>query len=144
MQKSWLERHPRWKIPLGLVILLFLMVVFGGAVMAIVTASFRSSEVYQGALSAARENELVRRQFGSPIVPAWLVSGQLNVRGSTGNADLSIPFSGPKGEGAIRAVAFKAGGAWHYTCLEVHVEGQDATINLLRVAAPVGETPDSD
>ena len=143
MKRSWLEQNPRWKIAVGFLTLLFLLIAFGGLVMIGVTASFRGSEVYQQALAAAAENHLVRREIGDPIQPSWFVTGQLNVSGSTGNADLSIPVSGSKGRGVIRAVAFKAEGIWRFTYLQVNVAGQGATINLLMVA-PTEPQPDRD
>jgi len=93
LKRGWLELHPLWKIPLGCLILILLIVVFGGVVMTIVTASFRGSDVYKQALAKATENNDVRARLGEPIRPAWLVSGQLNVSGSTGKANSLPPSS---------------------------------------------------
>lgn len=132
--RAWLERHPLWKIPLGLLTLVVLMAVFGVGVMSIVTASFRSSYVYQQATAKARDNAEVRQRFGEPVRPAsWLISGQLQVNGSTGNANLSIPISGPKAKGVIRAVGYKSAGVWKFTSLQVYVEGSPECIDLLLV-----------
>ncbi len=136
MKRSWLERNPYWKTPLGFLTLVFLFGLFFAIMMTVVTASFRGSDVYQQALSQAAANSQVSEQIGEPIKPAWLVSGQLNVRGSGGNADLSIPISGPRGKGSIHAVANKTAGAWHFTYLQVTVEGQPASIDLLSVQSP--------
>jgi hypothetical protein len=46
LQRSWLEKHLGWKIPLGALILILLVVSFGGIVMTIITSSFRHSDVY--------------------------------------------------------------------------------------------------
>jgi hypothetical protein len=116
--------------------LLFLIAVFGLLTMAIVSASFRSSDVYKQALAKAAEDRQVRDRIGEPIHAAWVVSGELHVNGSTGNANLSIPISGPRGKGMIRAVAFKSGGAWQFTNLQVHVEGQSESIDLLSIQPP--------
>ena len=137
MQKNWLEQHPRWKIPLGFLILLLLIVVFGGVVMTIVTASLRSSDVYKQAMAKAAENLQVRDEIGEPMKPAWLISGQLNVSGRTGKANLSIPISGPHGKGVIRALANKSG-VWRFTYLQVHVDGQPENIDLLSIQPPRG------
>jgi hypothetical protein len=131
MQKSWLEQHPRWKIPLGALILILLIVVFGGIVMTVVTTSFRRSDVYKQAMARASESLQVREQFGEPLEIAWLISGNLNVTGSTGRANLSIPVSGPRGRGVIRAVANKTGGVWRFSCLQVCVSGQSTCTDLL-------------
>jgi hypothetical protein len=136
MEKSWLDRHPRWKIPAGFLTLILLIVVFGGIVMLIVMASFHGSDVYKQAVAKAAESPEVRAQIGEPIQPAWLIAGDLHVSGSSGNANLSIPISGPRNRGKIRAVAFKSGGVWRFTFLQVNVEGQAGCIDLLSVRPP--------
>ena len=137
MQKSWLERHPHWMIPLGFLTLLVLIVLFGGAVMTIVTTMFRNSDVYREAMIRAAADPQVRERMGEPIQAAWLISGDLHVSGSTGGANLSIPISGPRGKGVIRAVASKAGGVWRFNYLQVNVVGRSEPIDLLSVQPPV-------
>jgi len=136
MQKSWLERHPHWKIPLGFLTLLVLIIVFGGVVMTIVTTTFRNSDVYREAVTRAGADAQVLEQMGEPIQAAWLISGDLHVSGSTGNANLSIPVSGSRGKGVIRAVASKTGGVWRFTYLQVQVNGRSEPIDLLSVQPP--------
>ena len=136
MQKSWLERHPHWKIPLGFLTLLVLIIVFGGVVMTIVTTTFRNSDVYREAVTRAGADAQVLEQMGEPIQAAWLISGDLHVSGSTGSANLSIPISGPRGKGVIRAVASKTGGVWRFTYLQVQVNGRSEPIDLLSVQPP--------
>ena len=133
MQKSWLEQHPRWKIPLGCLTLIFLIGVFVTVLLTIITTSFHSSDVYQQAMAKATENLQVREQIGEPVQSAWFITGQLHVNGSSGNADFSIPISGPRGKGLIRAVAYKTGGIWRFTYFQVSVEGQPGNIDLLSV-----------
>jgi Cytochrome oxidase complex assembly protein 1 len=136
VRNSWLEQHPHWKIPLGCLTLVLLIALFGLILMTIVTSAFRSSDVYKQAIAEAGENPQIKDQIGEPIKVAWLVSGQMNVSGSTGSASLSIPITGPKGKGKIRAVAFKSGGVWRFTLLQVNVEGKSETIDLLSVQPP--------
>ena len=94
LRRSWIEQHPNWKIPLGCLTLFLLIAVFVLCLMAVITSAFRSSDVYKQAVAKAGENQQVRNLIGEPVKPAWLISGQLNVSGSTGNANLSIPISG--------------------------------------------------
>jgi cytochrome oxidase complex assembly protein 1 len=136
MKKSWLERRPLWKIPLGFLTLLLLIGVFGSVVMTIITTSFHNSEAYKQAVAKASENSQVREAIGEPIHPAWLVSGQLNVTGSTGNANLLIPISGPRGRGSIRAVATKSRNVWRFTDLQVNIKGRSESIDLLSIQPP--------
>jgi hypothetical protein len=136
MQKSWLEQHPRWKIPLGCLTLIFLIGVFVTALLTIITTSFRSSDVYKQAMAKATEDLQVREQIGEPVQSAWILRGQLHVNGRSGDADLSIPISGPRGEGLIRAVAYKTEGVWRFTYLQVCITGQSGNIDLLSVQPP--------
>lgn len=113
-----------------------LLGVFAVVVVTVVTMSFRHSEVYEQAMAPASANSQGREQIGEAVKPAWFISGQLNVSGSTGNANLSIPISGPRGKGAIRVVANQTGGVWRFTDLQVTVEGQPASIDLLSIQPP--------
>jgi hypothetical protein len=137
IRKGWLELHPQWKIPLGGVILVLLVGGFGIVVMTAMMATYHRSEVYQQAVAKAVENPQVQAEIGEPLRPAWLISGDLHVGGSTGNANLSIPISGPRGRGVIRAVAVKNGGVWRFTYLQVNVAGQRAGIDLMSIQPPL-------
>jgi hypothetical protein len=136
IKRSWIEQNPLWKIPLGCLTLILMIGVCGLVVMTIVMGSFHNSDVYKQALAQAEANLQIREQIGEPMKPGWLISGQLNVTGSTGNANLSIPISGPRGSGRIRAVAYKSGEIWRFTCLQVDVSGRSETIDLLSVQPP--------
>lgn len=139
MQRSWLERNARWKIPLGCLMLFLLVGTFVTVLIAVIMASFHNSVAYQQALAKASENQQVRNLIGEPIQPGWFSSGTINVNGSTGNADLSIPISGPRGKGTIRAVA-KKNGVWNFTWLQVTIEGRPQPVDLL---AGQGSPPDN-
>ena len=136
MKKSWLEQNPYWKIPFGCLTLIFLIALFVVVLMTVITTSLRNSDVYKQALAQAASNSQVRLQIGEPLKPAWLLSGQLNVSGSTGNANLSIPISGPRGKGTIRAIANKTGRVWRFTYLQISVDGHPASIDLLSIQPP--------
>jgi len=136
LKKSWLERRPLWKIPLGCLILFLLIGIFGSIVMTIITTTFHNSDVYKQALAKAVENSQVRGAIGEPIHPGWFVSGQLNVSGGIGSADLLIPISGPRGLGSIRAVASKNRGVWRFADLQVNIKSRSETIDLLSVQPP--------
>jgi amino acid transporter len=131
IKKSWLERNPLWKIPLGCLTLFVLIAAFGIILMTVITSSFRQSDVYKLAIAQATANPQVREQIAEPIKPDWLISGELNVSGSSGKANLVIPVSGPRGRGSIQAVAQKSGGVWRFTFLQVDVVNQSTGIDLL-------------
>jgi Cytochrome oxidase complex assembly protein 1 len=136
MRKGWLDQHPRWKIPGGCLILILLIGGFVTVLLTVITTSFHNSDVYKQATSRAIENPQVRAALGEPIQLAWLVSGQLNVNGSTGSANLSIPIYGPRARGTIHAAAYKSGGVWRFSQLDVGIAGKQESIDLLSTQPP--------
>ena len=68
--------------------------------------------------------------IGTPIKEGMFVSGNTHVDGASGNADLSIPISGPKGKATIYAAATKFAGKWTYDKLVVQPASGDQ-IDLL-------------
>lgn len=135
VKRNWIERNPLWKIPLGFLIGVLLMALFGAVPLGIMNASFRNSDVYQQAMAQAQANAQVREQIGEPIKAGWFIWGQLKIGGTTGRANFSIPISGPAGKGRIRVVAYKDG-LWKFSCLQVYVEGPPRAIDLLSVQTP--------
>jgi amino acid transporter len=129
LKKSWLERNPLWKIPLGCLILLLLLGLVGFVLIALISGTFRHSDVYKTAMAEAAANAQVQERIGQPIESGWFIFGALHLNGSTGDANFSIPISG-RGRGQIRVVAYKAG-VWRFTFLQVYVEGQMGSIDLL-------------
>ncbi len=130
-QKSWWGRNWIWVVPVGCLTPLLLcggclgLFVFG------IFGALKSSEVYQQAVAKAQASEEVQSAIGEPIVAGTFVSGSIEVSGASGNADLAIPISGPKGSATVYAVAKKSAGRWSYTTLEVEVKGAAGRIDLL-------------
>jgi len=108
-----------------------MVVVFVAAVISFAFGSIKSSYVYQQAMTKTRSNAAVIRELGEPIKPGWLVSGQVSVNEASGQADLSIPVSGPNKSGTVYVSATKKMGKWSFSALEVEVEGESKRINLL-------------
>lgn len=127
---SWLGRNWIWVVPLGCLTSLVAVVAGVAAIVVLVFGFMKTSDVYQHALQAATSHQAVIEALGEPIEPGWFVSGSINVAGSSGTADISIPIAGPKGHATIFAVARKSAGRWAYDVLEVEVEGRVERINL--------------
>jgi|HubBroStandDraft_5_1064220.scaffolds.fasta_scaffold385579_2 hypothetical protein len=130
-QRGWFDQHPGWKIPFACVILIFLGGTFAGGTFLLVESSFHHSEVFVQAMARAGEDTQVRSQIGTPLTAGWLISGNLRLNGSSGNADLSIPIVGSRHKGTICAIAVKSAGTWRFKQLLVNVEGQAEKIDLL-------------
>jgi hypothetical protein len=95
IKKSWLERNPLWKIPLGCLTLFVLLAAFVIGLMTVITSSFRHSDVYQQAIAQATANLQVRERIGEPIKPGWLISGEMNMSSGSGKSESDHSNIGP-------------------------------------------------
>lgn len=100
------------------------------AIVAIVFGALKSSDAYKTALARAKGDSRVVQALGSPIEAGFFVSGNTNVNGSSGQADLTVPISGPNGKGTIYFVASKFAGEWTFSKLIVEVEKTGEKIDL--------------
>ena len=134
-RKSWFSGNRKWFVPtlvmFGFVLPLALC---AGAILSVM----RNSDVAKQSLLRARSNPLLVKSLGTPIEEGWLVSGSINISTTSGDADLAVPISGPKGKGKIYVTAQERAGAWSYSVMEAAIEGSDQRINLLsgNAAAP--------
>lgn len=129
--QGWLQRHWILAIFLAFAALALLAMVFVGGLLALVEGSFKKSDAYSAALAKARTNPQVLAKLGEPIADGWFSSGNINVSGPSGHADIAIPISGPKSKGTIYVVATKSAGRWHFDTLEVEIDGESQRIDLL-------------
>ena len=127
---GWWSRNWKWLVPMGCLSMVVLVVLFVAGIVMIVFGAMKSSDAYKSAVAQAKSNPEVVAALGTPIEEGMFVSGKTNVDGSSGEADLTIPSSGPKGKAKIYAIATKRAGRWHYTTLEVAVDGQSDRIDL--------------
>lgn len=137
--KSWFSRNWKWFVPTLILGLVLLLALFVAGLMTFVFGLLKSSEPYQHAIAVASSNPDVVRELGTPIAPGWFLSGNINVSGSSGNADLSIPLKGSRHRGTLYVVAKKTDGAWTYKKLKMLVEGQESPIELLPTPPPQDE-----
>lgn len=113
-----------------------LFVVFVGSIVLIVFSAMKSSDIYKDALARAKTHPAVIEPLGSPVTEGFLLSGNTNVNGASGEANLSIPVSGPKGKGTIYVAATKSLGRWNYSGLVLEIERTHQRIDLLQRPAP--------
>src|SRR5437016_13926238 len=92
-----------------------LFVVLVGSIALIVFSAMKSSDVYKDALARAKTYPAVIEALGSPVTAGLLLSGNTNINGASGEANLSIPVSGPKGTGTIYVAATKSVGRGNYS-----------------------------
>lgn len=131
LPKSWFGRNWKWFVPALILGLVLLLALFVGGVMTLVFGLMKSSEPYQHAVALASSNPDVVRELGAPVSPGWFVSGNVEVSGNSGEANLSIPLNGKVRHGTVYVVAKKSDGVWTYTTLNVLLDGHEIPIELL-------------
>ncbi|NJN21145.1 MAG: hypothetical protein HC812_08090 [Leptolyngbya sp. RL_3_1] len=104
-----------------------------------IIAFLKASHAYQTALDSVQTNEKVKALIGEPIEAGFWVSGEVELSGSSGAADLTLPVTGPKGAGTVYVVGRKTDGAWHYSTLTFRPKAiapstEEPTIDLLPAA----------
>jgi hypothetical protein len=128
--RGWWSRNWKWFVPTGCLTFVVIAALLGCAIFFVVTKAMKASEAYQTAFDTAKDDPRVVAALGKPITPGYFTSGSINVNGSSGDAELSIPISGPKGKGTIYLEATKSAGEWTYSKLEVELVESGERIDL--------------
>jgi hypothetical protein len=133
---NWWNRNWKWFVPLGCFSIALLFVAFVASVVLIVFSAVKSTDVYKDALARAKAHPAVIEALGSPITQGFLVSGNTNVNDASGEANLSILVSGPKGKGTIYVAATKSLGRSNYSGLILEIAKTHQRIDLLHSSIP--------
>lgn len=128
---SWWERNWKWFVPVGCLGSLILFVGIIALFMCFILGMMKSSDVYRDAVGKAKAHLLVQESIGIPIEEGLFITGEVNSGGGSGEANLSIPVSGPEGEGTIYLEATKIEGQWTFSTLVVVIKGTKRKIDLL-------------
>lgn len=139
-RRSWLGRN--WGKLLAAAFLCVVFFVVG--IVTLLMGALRGSDVAKEAIARAKSNPLLAQRLGTPIDEGWFVGGSINVSPGAGDADLSVPISGPKGKGKVYVTAQKTAGTWAYSLMVATVEGSSDKIDLLGgapAAEPQSNTP---
>jgi len=107
--------------------LAFVLVIAG-----FVFGMLRNSDPAKMAIQRAEANPVVASRLGTPLKMGLLVSGNVNVNGASGHADMSIPVTGPRGRGTIYLIADKTLGRWEFSALEIALNDEAQRVNLLQ------------
>lgn len=137
-KRNWWTRNWKWFVPTGCLTMLALFVLFVCSIAMIVFSAMKSTDVYKDALAKAKATPAVVEALGSPIKDGLFVSGNTNVNGASGEANLAIPISGPQGKGTIYLKAEKSLGRWNYSELVVEIQKTGERIDLLE-SSPANE-----
>ena len=135
-KSNWWKRNWKWFVPLGCFTVVLLVLAFTGSIVLIVFSAMKSTDVYKQALARAKADPAVIEALGSPIKDGFLMSGNTNVNGASGESNLAIPISGPKGKATIYVAANKLLGRWIFSGLVVELGQTHERIDLLQKSAP--------
>ena len=129
-EENWWRRNWKWFVPvcIGAIVL---FVGFCAVILSLVFGFMKSSDVYKEAVARAKANAAVMEALGAPVEEGFLVSGNISVSGSSVQADLAIPISGPKGSATVYAVATRSAGEWTFSALVVAIKESGERIDLL-------------
>ncbi len=142
-RKGWFKRNWKWFVP-ACCLVVFLFIAGGIAgILALIEGSIKQSGAYTQSLALAQSNPQVIAQIGQPVAAGFFVSGNINVNGDSGDADISFPVSGPKGKGKVYAVAKKIADQWQFQTLLFGADGQTGRIDLLQTQTTTQTTPDT-
>src|SRR5438067_3751984 len=142
-QSNWFGRNWKWVVPVGCLLpVLFL----GGCALMIfffATGVLKQSDAYKIALARAQATPAVIEAIGSPVSQTGIVSGNSNANGPTGEANLSIPLSGPKGKATLYVEGKKSADTWFFQTMVVKIEktGERIDLNTLPVPARAASPP---
>jgi hypothetical protein len=135
--RGWWSRNWKWVVPVGCIVPTVVCAGICGGIVALGLGMLKSSWAFSEGVELARHDPKVIEELGEPIETGWQISGNVNVNGPSGEAELSIPLSGPKKQGTLFVVAKKRTGEWKFEKAEVQVEGRPDKINLLQSVPPI-------
>ena len=130
--EQFLKTQRHWAIA-GFIVVSCLLLVVGLVVLLFVTVTslMRNNDAYMMSMNMVRTDERVTALFGQPIDDDGFVSGNVSIKGSKGEADFSIPVTGPGCEGKVISRATREAGTWTIRLLFVQPECQKAPIVLV-------------
>ena len=127
--------HPQinWSRTFGIgSIVLLAAAVFVVVLLVLVEHQLKSSPVYLVSVQQAQGSAIVIAALGQPVVAGWFVSGQITEStDGSGQATLTIPLKGPKGDGRLRVEAGRQAGNWRLSSLQFVSGGHASTTDLL-------------
>jgi hypothetical protein len=130
-EKNWWGRNWKWFVPLGCFGSLILFAGFIVLIFFLVFGMMKSSDIYKDVVAKAKAHPSVQESIGVPIEEGLFITGNINVSGPSGQANLSIPISGPDGKGTIYVVATKSAGQWIPSTLVAEINETKQRIDLL-------------
>lgn len=136
-----IRRIRREKTQKTILALVITVVILGGGGFWAIFGVLHNAEPTRMAMATAQASPLLAAELGTPLKFGWLVTGNIQVQGSGGHAEISFSVSGPDGKGTISSEATRKAGVWTLKTLNLNKEGDKGTYYLLVPAnvPPAGE-----
>ncbi len=142
-QKSWFARNWGWAVPVGgCLTIIILFFVFLGSVIFGVSELMTNSDPYKDALAKVKQDDYVIEILGEPIETNGIMQGKLSYENNVGNANISVPIKGPKGEARVYVVGTKTNDQWEYSEMYVIISETDEQIDLLGYEQKIDDDKD--
>jgi hypothetical protein len=122
-KRSWWGRNWFWVVPVGCLLPILSCGGFFALIVTLVFGMLKSSQPYTDSLATLQSDQRVVVALGTPIEADFMVTGQININGPSGNADISYGVSGPLGSADVHVVANKSAGQWTFTEFVVDPDG---------------------
>jgi Cytochrome oxidase complex assembly protein 1 len=120
----------KW-VACGCLVFVVLGVLGFGGIFFFASKILKSNEPYRDSIAAVQSNPDAIAALGEPIKAGFFPSGNISTTNGEGEVDLSIPVSGPLGEGTVKVVGSKAaGGAWLYETWQLSINGNPVPVEL--------------
>ena len=127
---NWFGRNWKWVVPVGCLLPVLFLGACAFAIFFFAIGVMKQTDVYKTAVARAQTNPAVIEAIGSPISQIGIVSGNSNVNGATGEANLSIPMRGPKGKATLYVEARKSADIWYFQTMQLKVQKTGERIDL--------------
>ena len=132
---GWYKSNKRWVLPTTLIASVFaasLLIIW--LLFSFFQNKMLNSEVLQTAMRMAQSNQEATANLGLPLEVVSDISsfqGSIQTSNFSGNAELSVKITGPKGKGTLWIKANKVAGKWNYEIAEIELSGHTERIRLL-------------
>lgn len=129
--KNWFQRNWKWSIPAAVFLVLFLALIATsklGENIAGIAKVYSESEVCDGALEIAKQDENVMRLLGElhPLSSLAILEGAHRYSDNYNTLNITFDVNGTKHERKVRSkmdvVAHRNGTAWKYSSIKIRIK----------------------
>jgi hypothetical protein len=132
VQRTW----TKWGVIVALIscalAAIFVTVLFFG-----ITSIMKNSTPYLTAIEDLHANRAAMTELGEPVTTSF-PRGSISANDGDGEANLKIPVQGTSKSGVVYVEGELSQGDWHYTRIELVVDGQHVDLNTDAASASSG------